>query len=251
MSGPDGVLVVDLRGEAVVLRARQWTPHVRRDPSKMRGVVLHTWDAVVGTEGRLRQRFGGEGPALARRAISAAYTISAGMGQLTGVPVVALAHPVERYTYASDSACGEYLAVGVMGRFAFEENDATANSDMYRQALLDAVDRALTEAVAMLSGEGGGPWALITHRQGVNGKGDHRECPGESVVAMAMRSSAVRSGLLVPDPDLVIVPDWGRPWPEAWRRHLPAASASRVASEHHACPSTPVGEDGSDDTHRA
>ena len=39
--------IVDLRGEPCVLRRGQWTPHTRRDPARMRGVVLHQWDAEV------------------------------------------------------------------------------------------------------------------------------------------------------------------------------------------------------------
>jgi len=98
--------------------------------------------------------------------------------------------------------------------------------------------------------QGPGPWALITHRQAVNGRGDHVNCPGEAVVMMALRSPAVRDGLLVPDPDLVIVPKWGQCWPQSWRAHL-TASAARVASEHHALPFSPVGDDGNDATHFA
>ena len=252
------VRVVDLRGEACVLRPGQWSPHLRRDPAKLRGVVLHTWDAVVGTEGRLRQRYGGEAAALGHRGAKAPYGISCGVGLMSGDPVVSLAHPPERYTFASDSACGEYLAVGVMGLFPFDEADRKPRHTAITDAWQAAVDRALAEAVAMLGGDG--PHALITHRQAINGKGDHERCPGEAVVMMALRSPAVRDGLLVPDPDLVIVPKWGRPWPESWRRHQARpgfiacsadASAARVASEHHALPFSPVGEDGSDATQDA
>lgn len=242
------VHITDLRAERCILRPDQWTPHLRRDPAVLRGVALHQWDTPVGTEGRLRLRYGGEAEALGRRAAKAPYTLSCGVGQLTGVPVVALAHPPERYTYASDSACGEYLAVGVMGAFPFEEVARKPHHTEVTDAMQAAVDRALAEAVAMLQGPG--PWALITHRQAVNGRGDHVQCPGEAVVMMALRSPAVRDGLLVPDPDLVIVPKWGQRWPQSWRAHL-TASAVRVASEHHALPFSPVGEDGSDATHRA
>jgi hypothetical protein len=212
------VHVSDLRGEACTLRRDQWSRWIRRDPAGLRGVALHQWDSPVGTEGRLRQRYGGEAEALARRAMSAAYTISCGVGQRTGTPVVALAHPPERYTYASDSACGEFIAVGVMGLFPFEEDDRRAKHTAVTPEMQAAVDRALDEAVAMLPGDG--PWPLITHRQAINGKGDHVQCPGEAVVMMALRSPAVRNGLLVPDPDMTIVPEFGRCWPESWRRHL-------------------------------
>ena len=39
---------------------------------------------------------------------------------------------------------------------------------------------------------------------------------------MALQSEAVRRGAIVPEPDLVLLPEWGRPWPDAWRRHLPS-----------------------------
>lgn len=241
--------VVDLRGEACVLRRGQWSPHTPRKREALRGVVLHQWASPVGTEARLRQRYKSEAEALGRRGAKAPYTISAGVGQLTGVPVVSLAHPPERYTFASDDASGDYIAVGVMGLFPFEEHDRRPHHTEVSDALQAAVDRALQEAVAML--DGNGPWPLITHRQAINGAGDHACCPGEAVVMMALRSSAVRDGLLVPDPDHVILPEFGKAWPESWRRHLPEVSAARVASEHHALPFSPVGEDGSDATHDA
>ena len=251
MSACHDVHITDLRSEPCVLRRGQWTPHTRRDPARMRGVVLHQWDAEVGTEGRLRFRYGSEAEALGQRAAFAAYTISAGVGLLTGVPVVSLAHPVERYTFASDSACGEWVAVGVMGLFPFEEVARKPHHTTVTDAWQAAVDRALAEAVKMLP-EDGGPWSLITHRQGINEHGDHVRCPGEAVVAMALRSPSVRDGLLVPDPDLVIVPKWGKAWPASWRAHLASKpSAARVASEHHALPFSPVGDDGSDATQRA
>lgn len=231
MSACHNVHLTDLRGEPCVLRRGQWTPHTRRDPARMRGVVLHQWDAEVGTEGRLRFRFGSEAEALGQRAAFAAYTISAGVGLLTGVPVVSLAHPVERYTFASDSACGEWIAVGVMGLFPFEEAGRKPHHTTVTDAWQAAVDRALAEAVKMLPDDGG-PWSLITHRQGINGRGDHARCPGEAVVAMALQSPAVRDGLLVPDPDLVIVPEWGKAWPESWRRNLEQRALRWVNDGH-------------------
>lgn len=243
------VHVVDLRGEPCILRRGQWSPHTPRKREALRGVVLHQWASPVGTEARLRQRYKSEAEALGRRGSKAPYTISAGVGQLTGVPVVSLAHPPERYTFASDDASGDYIAVGVMGLFPFEEHDRRPHHTNVSDALQAAVDRALQEAVAMLGGDG--PWSLITHRQGINGVGDHVCCPGEAVMMMALRSSAVRDGLLVPDPDHVILPAFGKAWPESWRSHLPAASAARVASEHHALPFSPVGAGGSDETHDA
>ena len=213
------VLVVDLRGEPCVLRRDQWSPHLRRDPSRFRGVVLHQWASHVGTEARLRAKYKGEAGALARRGQHAPYAISCGVGLVTGEAVVSLAHPPERYTYASDSACAEFVSVGIMGRFPFEEDDRVEPRDTaLTLALFAAVNRALSEAVAMLPGDG--PWPLITHRQSINGPRDHVLCPGEASVVLAVASSAVRDGLLVPDPDYVVLPDWGRPWPASWRRHL-------------------------------
>ena len=237
------VHVVDLRGEACILRRGQWSPHTPRKREALRGVVLHQWASPVGTEARLRQRFKSEAEALGRRGAKAPYTISCGVGQLTGVPVVSLAHPPDRYTFASDDASGDYIAVGVMGLFPFEEADRRPHHTEVSDALQAAVDRALQEAVAMLDGDG--PWSLITHRQSINGAGDHACCPGESVVMMALRSSAVRDGLLVPDPDHVILPAFGKVWPESWRRHLEQRPLRGVNDGHGALegdvgPSSPV-----------
>lgn len=217
--GPEDVLVVDQRSEACVLRKDQWTPHLRRDPSRFRGVALHVWASHVGTEARFRAKFGGEAQALARRGPHVPYTISAGVTLVSGEPVVSLAHPPTRYTYASDSACAEFVSVGIMACFPFEEADRNEPHDTpLMPALFAAVDRALSEAVAMLPG--GGPWSLITHRQAINGPRDHVLCPGEASVVLALASDAVKSGLLIPDPDLVVLPAWGKPWPASWRRHL-------------------------------
>src|SRR6185503_1383164 len=216
------ILVVDLRAEECVLRRDQWSPHLRRDPAKFRGVVLHQWASHVGTEARLRAKHGGEAQALARRGPHAPYTISAGVTLVTGEPVVSLAHPRERYTYASDSASAEFVSVGIMGRFPFEEEDRSEPRDTaLTPALFAAVNRALSEALAMLPG--GGPWPLITHRQSINGPRDHVLCPGEASIILALASSAVRDGLLVPDPDMLVLPEWGKAWPASWRRHLAVA----------------------------
>ena len=45
-----------------------------------------------------------EAPALARRALAAPYNVCGGVGTLRGEPMVVLAHPIERYTFASDAA---------------------------------------------------------------------------------------------------------------------------------------------------
>lgn len=217
----------DLRGEPIVLAPEKWNPHMLRDPRTMRGVVLHAWDVSVGTEARLRMSLGGEGPALARRALGAPYNVCGGVGRITGVPVVVLAHPVERYTHASDAACRDFVSVGLMGRFPFTAGEDNGRpGTVITDALQAVVDAALDEAVKMLP-EGDRPHLLITHRQACNGQRDHFNCPGEAAVMMALRSPAVRSGLLVPDPELVLVAGVGRPWPGHWRRHFVGRPATK------------------------
>lgn len=228
---PLAVQVFDLRGEPGELAARRWTRHIRRDPRELRGVVLHQWGVSVGTTGGERLRYG-EAMALARRGLDAPYTVSFGVTS-AGVPVVSVAHPVERYTYASDAGNAHYLAIGLMGRLPFEAEDHhPARHTAWTPAHEAALHRALEVAVSLI--EGGEilgvtlpdqPLALITHRQCANGPADHFVCPGEHVVAASLRSEAVRSGVLIPDPDLVILPKYGKTWPEAWRRHLPKQAA--------------------------
>lgn len=220
------VQIFDLRGEPCELADHRWSKHARRDPAALRGVVLHSWDAEVGTTVENRVRWG-EAGALARRGLRAPYGISCGVTR-SGIPVVALCHPLERYTFASDAGNRHYLSIGVMGLFPYEEARRTAKHSAMTEALAAAIDAALQRAVrlmdmALLSdGVAGGPWSLVAHRQCINERGDHAACPGEAVVAAALRSRPVADGLLVADPDLVLVPEFGKPWPEAWRRHLPA-----------------------------
>lgn len=213
MSGD--VQVFDLRDVPCELAASRWTPHVPRDPADLRGVVLHSWGTPVGTTFAARRRFG-EARALALRSLAAPYTVTAGVTR-AGVPVVAIAHPVERYTYASDAGNAHYLAVGVMGLFPFTEDRRKPKHSAMTEGLAAAIDKALDVAASLLPE---GPHALVTHRQCINGKGDHAACPGEAVVAAALRSQAVICGALVPDPDLVLVAEFGRVWPVEWRRHL-------------------------------
>ena len=221
------VHVVDRRVDPCRLLRNQWSPHHVRDPAKFKGIAIHQWATKVSTEGRLRIRYGSEAEALGRRGVKVTYGISAGVGEIEGVPVVSLAHPPERYTYASDSACSDYISIGVMGLFPYTEDQRVAGKHTeVTPALIAAVNEAIEQAIAQMQGDG--PWALITHRQGINGRGDHEECPGEAVVAMALMSDAVKDGRLVPDPDLVLVPKWGKPWPEAWRRHLEQRALPRV-----------------------
>lgn len=221
------VQVFDLRAEPCQLAAHRWTAHVKRDPLQIRGVVLHQWGTPVTTTGDSRLRWG-EPMALARRALRAPYGVSCGVTR-AGVPVVAVAHPLERYTYASDAGNAHYLAVGVMGCFPFEADEYhPERHTAWTDALESALHRALEVAVCVIENAPladfalpAEPLALITHRQCANGPHDHFVCPGEHVVAASIRSEAVRAGVLVPDPDLVILPKFGKTWPAKWRRHLP------------------------------
>lgn len=218
------VEVFDLRGEPCELRPGRWTRHVQRSPADLRGVVLHQWGCEVGTSERNRRRHG-EAKALAMRALAAPYTISAGVTS-SGVPIVALAHPVERYTFASDAGNAQYLAVGVMGCFPFTEAERRpAQHTAMTGALQAAIGVALRIAASLLGdgAEHAGPWSLITHRQCLNDVTDHAACPGEAVLAAALRSAAVAEGLLVPDAEIILPgATHGKPWPPAWREHLPA-----------------------------
>jgi len=80
----------------------------------------------------------------------------------------------------------------------------------------------VAELIDPVRGERSAPLSLITHRQAVNGKRDHVQCPGEAVVAMACASEWVRLGAYRPLPDAVLVEGVGKPWPATWRSHLPA-----------------------------
>lgn len=245
----------DLSASPVVLRPRRWNPLAHRDPAAQRGIVSHSWASKVGTTAAERLRHG-EPLALARRALEAPYTISAGVTS-RGVPVVALAHPVTRYTYASDAGCSDFISIGIMGVFPFEEStrNATRHTAL-TVAMLAAVNDAMEWAAEILAESAGdGPHIYITHRQCINGRGDHAQCSGEAVVKMCLASQAVASGRIIADPDLVLVPEFGRPWPASWRSHLQTASgnvcdfglpnsAALVSGEHHAFPLMPVGEDG-------
>jgi hypothetical protein len=219
------VHVFDFRGEPCELEGHRWSRHAKRDPAALRGVVLHHWGTAVGVTPENRNRFG-EAQALARRGKRVPYDISVGV-TTAGEGVVSFAHPLERYLFASDAGNRHYLSVGVMGLFPFEEKGRTSRHCVMSDALVAAVDAALCHAVMLLHTHAGdpaeaGPWSLLAHRQCINGKGDHATCPGEAVIAAALRSKPVADGLLVADPDLVLVPEFGRPWPDAWRRHLPA-----------------------------
>lgn len=225
------VQVFDLRAEPCELASHRWTAHLRRDPAKIRGVVLHQWGTEVTTTGGNRLRWG-EPLALARRALRAPYGVSCGVTR-AGVPVVAVAHPLERYTYASDAGNAHYLAVGVMGRFPYFAADYhPARHTDWSDAMDAALARALEVAVNVIENATladfalpDPPLALITHRQCANEPADHFVCPGEHVVEASLRSEAVRAGVLVPDPDLVILPKYGKTWTAEWRRYLPKNEA--------------------------
>lgn len=211
------VAIFDLRREPCELAAWKWVSHKRRDPSRLRGVVLHSWAVEVGTSPEMRRRYG-EAEALARRALSAPYFASAGLTR-SGEGVVSLAHPAERYTYASDAGNSEWLAVSVMGSFPFVEAERRLSHTHMSDALAEVIAEMLAHAVKHLAEATGhdGPFPLITHRQCINGMGDHAACPGEAVVRAALRSPAVVDNALMPDPDLALVPEWGRAWPDEWR----------------------------------
>lgn len=247
------VVRYDLTSDPVRLKANRWTRHRVRSREDMRGVVSHSWQANVGTTATERLRYG-ESLALARRASEAPYNISAGVTR-HGQPIAVFAHPIERYTYASDAACRDFISIGVMGLYPFEERtrDAGRHSAL-SDAMFAAVDEAMRWAVELLPADG--PHVLITHRQAINGRGDHIQCSGEGVVKMFLASRAVVCGRIIADPDLVLVPEFGRPWPASWRSHVQVTKglpniASRVSAEHQALPLMPVGEDGSAATHSA
>ncbi len=216
--------VIDLRGEPVILAPGKWTALVKRDPSTMRGVVLHSWASPVGTSAQQRQAHGSQRLALAHRAREAGYGISVGVDE-GGEPLVVLAHPVERYTFTSDAGCRDFVSVGVFGLFPFDDRKrSTVRHAEVTEDLRAALDIALREAVAQI--ENDGLHVLVTHRQTCNGPRDHLACPGESVAMMAAQSGAVADGLLVVDADLVLT-EHARPWPDHWRRHIRTESRPR------------------------
>lgn len=219
MSGE--VLRFDLSCEPHELSPGEWNPRRGRDPAALVGVVMHEWATDVGTTIKNRIRYGEE-MALARRCLATPYNVCAGVTRYSNRPVVSYAQPLERYTHASDAACGFWLSIGVMGLFPFEEARRTVKHTEVTDALRAAVADALAWAAELLDPyhSGDEPLRIITHRQAINGKGDHECCPGEAVVAMACGSEWVRSGLFVPEPDLALIAGWSKPWPESWRRHL-------------------------------
>ena len=214
----------DLSREPHELDPREWSRSRRRDPSEMVGVVMHQWATTVGTEPRNRRKYGSEAAALAHRGLAVPYSLVAGVTERSGEPIAALCHPIERYTFASDNACGHYVAIGVMGLFPFEEAGRGLKHSPVTAALAAAVDECLAWVAELLDPHRAAdapPMSLITHRQAINGPRDHVQCPGEAVVAMACASDWVRLGAYRPMPDLVLVDGVGKPWPPSWRSHLP------------------------------
>lgn len=220
-AGEHRVQVFDLREEPHRLRSDEWR-RSKRDPAKSRGIVLHQWDTPVGTTA-LNRRLYGEPGALARRALGCPAHISVGVTQLGGVPVVSLAHPLDRYGFHGDAANAGYIGFEVMGFFPFLEEHRTMHHTKITPALRAAVRVGLKAALDLLDQWTGsqGPWELITHRQGCNSKGDHVRCCGEAVVQMACEALPELEGRLIAVPGLVLDPQWSQPWPEAWKRHLP------------------------------
>lgn len=215
------VHVFDLQDEPCVLKTRQWSPTVQRDPKDQRGICLHQWDTEVGTELRFRRQYG-EPEALARRALRVPAHISVGVTQLSKTPIVSIAHPLTRYLMGSDAANAHYLTMEVMGNFPFEEATRSMHHTEITEVLEAAVEVGLEVAATLLNEwAGSAPWEVITHRQACNSKGDHRTCCGEAVVAMACKATSNTKALFDLNPDRVLVPEWGKAWPASWRSHIP------------------------------
>jgi len=220
------VLVFDLRAEPCELKRGEWAPLVTRSAEDQRGACLHSWGVAVGTTIANRRRWGSEAHALARRALAAPYHISWGVTR-GGVPVVALAHPVERYTFHGDHANRDFVGIGGMVYApSYERNRTTAHTvitDAHRAAMDMALQLA---AVEYLGGREG--LDLIAHRNACNQSSDHYGCCTEAIVALACGSSAVSSGVFIPRPD-VRLHDLSRAWKPDWRRHIVAAAPPTTA----------------------
>lgn len=228
----EAVQVFDLRGEACELRPDQWAPLVTRDAADQRGVCSHSWGVKVGTTIANRRRFGGEAHALARRALAAPYHISWGVTS-AGVPIVALAHPVERYTFHGDHANRQFVGIGAMIYSPSYERSRTTAHTVITDAHRAAMDMALQlAAVEYLGGREG--LDFIAHRNACNQSSDHYGCCTEAVIALACESSAMRSGLFIPRPDACLH-HLSRTWKPEWRRHIveapPVAPASDVQDD--------------------
>lgn len=228
------VQIIDLRSEAIVLDRRAWNASTRRDPKTQRGICLHQWGTKVGTTSSNRIKYG-EPEALARRALKVPAHISVGVTERTNVPIVALAHPLDRYLYGSDAANAHFLTMEVMGLFPYEESTRSTHHSRMTPELQAAVSMGLKVALDMLDDWTGsqGPWELITHRQGCNSKGDHTSCCGEGPLSLALHALDEEgiAGRLVPDPDLTLNAKWSKPWPPSWRQHLAPPPKEKAESE--------------------
>lgn len=219
------VQVFDLSHEPVQILDRQWSRHTTRSPQDQRGVCLHQWEAKVGTEARFRAQWG-EPEALARRALKVPAHISVGVTERTNVPIVSIAHPLDRYVFHGDAANAHFLGFEVMGLFPFEEPAKSPRHTVITPELQAAVSVGLMVAAELLEAwtKSQGPWEMITHRQGCNSKGDHVQCCGEAVVQMALHNQ----DLFIPCPDEVLSKTIAQPWPQSWRAHMSTPRVSEV-----------------------
>lgn len=223
VSTPAGdVLVFDLRNEPIALEAREWDRRKKRNPKAARGIALHQWGVKVGTTIGNRKRYGEE-EALARRALGVPAHLSLGVTLQSQTPIVAICHPLDRHVYGSDDGNSSFVTVETMGSFPFEEKTRNRTHTEVTPQLAAAMSVGLQVTLDLLDewSPRQGPWELVTHRQCCNSRNDHTACPGEAPVMMAM--GAIIGGLgprLQPNPDLVLDPKWGKPWPESWRSHL-------------------------------
>lgn len=228
----EAVRIFDLRAEPCELGQGQWAPLVTRSAEDQRGACLHSWGVKVGTTIAARRKWGSEAAALARRALRVPYHISWGVTS-AGVPIVVLAHPVERYTFHGDHANRDFVGIGGMVYApAYESGRAgahTAITDAHRAAMDMALELA---AVEYLGGREG--LDLIAHRNACNQASDHYGCCTEAIVALACESSAVQSGVFIPRPDERLH-RLSRAWRPEWRRHIaasaPPAPSAPVAAE--------------------
>ena len=213
------VQIFDFREDPCLLKPGQWFPSVERDPAKARGICAHQWGTKVGTTIQDRKRYG-EPLALALRARAVSAHVSVGVTS-HGVPIVALAHPLDRHVFHGDSANGAFVGFEVMGLFPYTELQRSPRHSEVTPELQVAVVAGLQATIEMLDEWAGPhPWELITHRQGINGRGDHEQCCGEAVLAMCLRSNKALQERLIPLPNEALKPPWSKPWPPEWCEHL-------------------------------
>lgn len=211
------VEVIDLRGEPCELKSGQWRRADVREVGSHVGICGHQVGSEVGSVRADRRRYGPT-MAVARRFLRWPYHVGAGVAY--GQPFVVIAHPFERYTFHGDAANRGYLGFAVAGRFPlFEAGRVPRHGIRPGADLMAAVHKALT-VLCEMSIEAGhdGPLDFITHRQAQNSRHDDRDAdPGEWLCRTVASSPAVDSGLVVPQPDRVLVEGAGLPWPAGWR----------------------------------